>query len=91
MASDEEFRRLVASNRINPRSFRNYYALKAGVNVSLGAHDEWVIFKTINDKRRANRAFGTGNQIPMWFDGRPTSPAESEASTSNGYIGACKP
>jgi hypothetical protein len=91
MATDDEFRKLVAANRINPRSFRNYYALKGSVNVSLGAHDEWVIFKTINDKRRANRSFGTGNQIPMWFDGRGTSPAESEASTSNGYIGSCKP
>ncbi len=89
LISDPEFKSAVERRRVTPQSFRNYYALKAGVNVSLGAHDEWVIFKTINDKRRASKAYGTGNQIPMWFDGRGTSPAESETSTSNGYIGAC--
>jgi hypothetical protein len=60
------------------------------VNVSLGAHDEWVIFHAINKKRRADANFGVGNQIPMWFDGRGTSGAESEANNSVGYIGACK-
>ncbi len=91
MLSDPEFKRSVDQGRVSPKSFRNYYALKGSMNVSLGAHDEWVIFATINKKRRADPKFGVGNQIPMWFDGRATSGAESEALNSNGYIGTCKP
>ena len=91
MLGDPDFKQAVERGRITPRSFRNYYALKGSVNVSLGAHDEWNIFATINKKRRSDAKFGTGNQIPMLFDGRGTSGAESEALNSNGYIGACKP
>ncbi len=91
LASDPDFKREVDRGRITPSSFRNYYTLRNSVAVSLGAHDEWNIFATINKKRRDDKRFGIGNQIPMMFDGRGTSGAEAEAMNSNGYIGVCKP
>ena len=32
--------------------FLRYYAVRASVNFSLGSHDEWLIFKLLNQKRR---------------------------------------
>ena len=43
----------------------------------------------INEKRRADARLGTGNQIPMLFDGRAAAPPESEAPVSEGYVGKC--
>ena len=37
------------------RHFRKYYALRASSTVSRGAHDEWNIFRMINEKRRARQ------------------------------------
>jgi hypothetical protein len=51
-------------------AFRRYYALRASSTVSRGAHDEWNIFKTINERRRADSKIGTTGQIPVLFDGR---------------------
>lgn len=90
LATDPELKSAVDKGRITPQSFRNYYGLRASVSVSLGAHDEWNIFATINKKRRADVKFGLPNQIPMWFDGKGVSPADAEMLTSLGYQGACK-
>ena len=54
-----------------------------------GAHDEWNIVRLINERRRADGKLGTGNQIPLLFDGRAAAPSESEASVSDGYVGKC--
>ena len=57
---------------------------------SLGAHDEWNIAQKVNVRRRADATFGTGNQLPTWFDGRAVSSAEAEQTVSSGYAGLCK-
>lgn len=70
-------------------AFRKYYALRASASVSRGAHDEWNIFRLINERRRADGSFGVGNQIPILFDGRGVAPSDSEAPVSEGYVGKC--
>ena len=70
-------------------AFRKYYAIRASASVSRGAHDEWNIVRLINERRRADSKLGTGNQIPVMFDGRGVDPADSEAPVSEGYVGKC--
>ena len=65
--------------------------MRASSTVSRGAHDEWNIFRLINERRRADAKLGTGNQIPILFDGRGVAPADAEASVSEGYVGKCAP
>ena len=72
-------------------AFRRYYALRASSTVSRGAHDEWNIFKMINERRRADSKIGTTGQIPVLFDGRGVNPTDAEASVSEGYVGKCAP
>ena len=86
--SDPDFEKAVQGG-LTKAAFRKYYALRASASVSRGAHDEWNIVRTINERRRADSKFGTGNQIPMLFDGRAAAPPESEATVSDGYVGKC--
>ena len=86
--SDAEFEKAVKGG-LNKPAFRRYYGLRASAALSRGALDEWNIFRLINDKRRADPKLGTTNQIPMYFDGRATTPADAEAPVSEGYVGKC--
>jgi hypothetical protein len=86
--SDAAFEKAVQGG-LTKAAFRKYYGLRASASVSRGAHDEWNIFRLINEKRRADSKLGTGNQIPMLFDGRAATPPESEAPVSEGYVGRC--
>lgn len=71
--------------------FFRYYALRASVNFSLGSHDEWLIFKLLNDRRRRlsrDQNMVDGNaaeQIAGFFDGGQINPASTEAGVSRGY------
>ena len=49
-------------------AFLRYYAMRASAAYSAGAHDEWNIFVKINRRRTL------GDQIAMFFDGRPSRP-----------------
>ncbi len=86
--SDPDFEK-AAQGGLTKAAFRKYYALRASASVSRGAHDEWNIVRLINERRRADCKLGTGNQIPMLFDGRAAAPPESEAPVSDGYVGKC--
>jgi hypothetical protein len=88
--SDPEFEKAVQKG-LTKAAFRKYYALRASASVSRGAHDEWNIFRLINERRRADSKLGTGNQIPVLFDGRGVGPSDSEAPVSEGYVGKCAP
>jgi hypothetical protein len=88
--SDPEFEKAVLGG-LTRAGFRKYYALRASASVSRGAHDEWNIVRAINERRRADGRLGTGNQIPVLFDGRAIGPPESEAPVSDGYVGKCAP
>ena len=90
LETDASLKREIARGRLTKNSFRNYYALKASVAFSNGAHDEWNIFRLLNERRRSNAKFGVANQIGVMFDGKPVSPVESELSIAPGVSGACK-
>ena len=88
--SDPDFEKAVQNGLTKP-AFRRYYALRASASVSRGAHDEWNIFRMINERRRADSKIGTTGQIPVLFDGRGVNPSDAEASVSEGYVGKCVP
>jgi hypothetical protein len=69
----------VADDPALRRAFLRYYAMRASVVFSSGCHDEWNIFVRINNKRRL------GEQVAVWFDNRPASPAEMVVEVSPGY------
>ena len=77
--TDARLQRDVADRPERKAAFVRYYALRASSAYSKGAHDEWNIFVKINRKRTL------GEQIAMFFDGRPASPAEMEVEVSPGY------
>jgi hypothetical protein len=86
--SDQAFEKAVA-NGLTKQAFLRYYALRASASVSRGAHDEWNIFRMLNERRRADPKFGTTSQIPVLFDGRGLAPSDVEATVSEGYVGKC--
>ena len=90
LETDADLKREVGRGRVSKNSFRNYYGLKASVSFSNGAHDEWNIFRMLNERRRADAKYGVANQIGVLFDGKPVSPVESELSIAPGVSGACK-
>jgi hypothetical protein len=86
--SNPGFARAVEGGLGKP-AFRKYYALRASATVSRGAHDEWNIFRALNEKRRADPKLGAPGQIPVLFDGRGASPTDAETAVSDGYVGKC--
>ena len=60
------------------------------VTFSNGAHDEWNIFRQLNERRRADAKYGVANQIPMMFDGTSVAPAATGQAIAAGVSGACK-
>ena len=88
--SDPDFEKAVQNGLAKP-AFRKYYALRASASVSRGAHDEWNIFRVLNEKRRADGKFGTGGQISILFDGLGVAPPQAESGVSEGYVGKCTP
>jgi hypothetical protein len=88
--SKPDFEKSV-QNGLTKAAFRKYYALRASASVSRGAHDEWNIVRLVNERRRGDAKLGTGDQIPVLFDGRGVDPADAEAIASDGYVGKCAP
>jgi hypothetical protein len=88
--TDPKFEKAVAGGLTKPM-FRRYYALRASASASRGSHDEWNIFRLLNERRRADGKLGAPNQIPVLFDGRSLAPADHETAVSEGYIGKCAP
>ena len=88
VASDPDFAKAVQGG-LTKEAFRKYYALRASSTVSRGAHDEWNIFRLINEKRRADAKYGTPAQIPIVFDGQGVTPPQHESVVSEGYMGKC--
>ncbi len=88
--SDPDFEKAV-QNGLTKAAFRKYYGIRVSASVSRGAHDEWNIVRLVNERRRADSKLGTGNQIPVLFDGHGVDPADSEAPVSEGYVGKCAP
>jgi len=90
LAKDADMKRAVERGTLSAASFRNYYALRASVTFSVGAHDEWNVVRTVNARRRDDAKLGVPNQLPIFFDGHAVSSAESEQAVGGGNAGACK-
>jgi len=90
LAKDADFKRVVDAGRVDARSFRNYYALRSSASFSVGAHDEWNVLRSVNQRRRDDAKFGIAQQVPIFFDGRALSSAEFEQAVGAGNVGACK-
>ena len=78
-AADPKFRSDVAHSPARRQAFIRYYALRASSAYSSGARDEWNIIVRINRRRPV------GEQLAVYFDGRPASPAELEVEVTPGY------
>ena len=90
VAKDAGLKREVERGRVTRQTFKKYYGLKASITFSNGAHEEWNIFRTLNERRRANAKFGVANQVAMFFDGKPVATGAAEQSVAMGISGACK-
>lgn len=77
LAEKEEWKR-------RRNAFFRYYTVRAGVNFSLGSHDEWNIWQELNVRRRAS-PHGISEQIAGFFDGRQLDPAAFSVRTDPGY------
>jgi hypothetical protein len=88
--NDADLKRAVERGTLTATSFRNYYALRASVNFSIGAHDEWNVIRLANARRRDDSKFGVANQLPVFFDGHEVLSAETEQAVNGGNAGACK-
>jgi hypothetical protein len=85
---DREGRRLTGTAekeewKRRRNAFFRYYTVRAGVNFSLGSHDEWNIWQGLNERRRAGD--GIADQIAGYFDGRQLDPASFSARAAPGY------
>lgn len=77
--------------QIDRDKFRAYYGLRAAVTYSYGSHDEWNIARAINAKRLdADPKAGLAKQLAIYFDGKPISPPQFEASIGTGDAGVCR-
>ena len=78
-ATSEKLRQAIAIDPARRQAFIRYYALRASSAFSSGAHDEWNILVRVNRRRPL------GDQVAVFFDGRPASPAEMETEVTPGY------
>ena len=66
-------------------AFFRYYTVRGGVNFSLGSHDEWNIWRLLNERRRAASAHGVSEQIAGFFEDAQLDPAAHATATAPGY------
>jgi hypothetical protein len=88
-AIDPEFRKQFdvpeSSWEHRRKRFFRYYALRAGAAYSLGSRDEWNTLVRLNRKRRESGAYGPGEELACYFDGRQVSPASANRTVPRGY------
>lgn len=65
-------------------AFLRFYLFRAGVNFSLGSHDEWNIWRMLNVRRRA-QPYGISDQIGGFFEGRQIDLSSFEGEAADGY------
>lgn len=67
------------------KSFFRYYSIRASATFSPGCHDEWNTLVRLNSRRRGSEAYGPGEELACYFDGRQVSPAATGQEVSPGY------
>jgi hypothetical protein len=75
---DPEFKKFISTGN-NRSQFLRYYGLRGSVAYSKGAHDEWNIVAALNGRR------AIGDDIAVYFDGRPIEPGDYEDFVEPGY------
>lgn len=65
--------------------FFRYYTVRAGVNFSLGSHDEWNLWRLLNQLRRDASPHGVSDQIAGFFEGIQLDPSATVTRTARGY------
>jgi hypothetical protein len=67
------------------KRFFRFYALRASASFSLGCRDEWNTLVRINRRRAEDEAYGAGEEMACYFDGRQVNPAASTGMVPRGY------
>lgn len=80
---DDEQKKIEEWERKRKDFFR-FYALKAGMNYSLGGHDEWNIWVLLNELRIEKKR-GIGDLIPGFFESKQITPGDLSDKTIAGY------
>jgi hypothetical protein len=65
--------------------FIRFYSLKASAAYSRGSHDEWNIWRLLNENRRASANWGLGEQLGGYYGGTQIEPQAAETPLSKGY------
>jgi hypothetical protein len=72
-------------------AFFRFYALRASANFSLGCHDEWNLFRLVNQERlklkseKTKQIGDVGALLAGFFDGRQIAPCAARCRISPGY------
>lgn len=82
---DPVFRAAVWDHPKSRQAFILFYGGRASVAFSHGAHDEWNLFRLVNEQRASHADFGLGAQIAFYFDGRAVSLGDMNARAIPGY------
>ena len=93
---DPDFYRFYSTNEDEwetlRKQFFRFYSVRASANFSLGCHDEWNIFRLINQARldasKTNSAPNgdAGELLSGFFDGRQITPGAAVCEVSGGYV-----
>ncbi|WKU21677.1 hypothetical protein Q3A90_18075 [Priestia megaterium] len=67
------------------REFFRFYTIRASANYSKGCHDEWNIWRILNNLRMKNSKLGIGTQIAGYFDGAQIDLGANETTAFPGY------
>jgi hypothetical protein len=86
---DELSKKDTELRKVDKKSFREYYSLRASVSFSYGSHDEWNIVRAINERRRADTKYGLTKQLAVLFDGHAVPPGQFESAIASGNTGEC--
>jgi hypothetical protein len=94
-ATDQQFREYFTGTgsqaeeaESRRREFFRYYTVRAGANFSMGSHDEWNIWRELNERRicgPTDEGFGIGSQIAGYFEGIQIVPGAAERPITPGY------
>jgi hypothetical protein len=71
--------KVIYDNVALRQNFVRYYGLRGSTVYSKGAHDEWNIVLALNAKRPI------GEDIAVYFDGRPVEPGDYQDGIDVGY------
>jgi hypothetical protein len=77
-AADADYKKIYDDPDLR-KKFIRYYGLRGSTIFSKGAHDEWNIMLTLNAKR------AIGEDIAVYFDGKPVEPGDYQDRVDAGY------